>query len=191
MYITCTFILPTGGVKPRAVWWYILCQGPMLTLVWTILLLIFEFLHVFSNIWLALWTGDERLKSRPTNGSAAATSTSGAGVSSPPPLLFSPFSNASQQQLSSGGSWSTKESEKQVQNEKLMALQFYYIAGYGLFTVARVFCNVTHIIAFVFANVRASRIMHHKLLGLLCCNLITAASCDVTLLYDVTFVLYR
>lgn len=163
-------------MKPRAVWWYILCQGPLLALVWTILLLIFEFLHVFSNIWLALWTGDERLKSRPTNGSAAATSTSGAGFSSPPPLPFAPLPNASQQQLSSGGSststWSTNESEKRMQNEKLMALQFYYIGGYGLFTVARVFCNVTHIIAFVFANVRASRIMHHKLLGLLCSALL-------------------
>ena len=49
-------------------------------------------------------------------------------------------------------------------NGDRMAIQFYYIAGYGLFTITRVVCNVIHIIAFVFANVRASRIMHHKLL---------------------------
>ena len=151
--------MPTGGVKPRAVWWYIRCQGQLLALVWTLLLIIFEFLHVFSNIWLAMWTSDERLKSPPNNSSATLwrnLSSGAIGLSSSP--LPSPVPSTTDQSppLSSSRSFAP--------TTNLMAIQFYYIAGYGLFTIARVVCNVTHIIAFVFANVRASRIMHHKLL---------------------------
>ena len=154
--------MPTGGVKPRAVWWYIRCQGPLLALVWTILLLIFEFLHVFSNIWLAMWTGDERLKSSPNNSGATfwRNLSSGAiGLGSTPLPSSVPITTEQSPPLSSGGSPSAPTTN-------LVALQFYYIAGYGFFTIARVVFNVTHIIGFVYANLRASRIMHHKLLSM-------------------------